>query len=289
MRRILPALLVVLFLFAPAFARWKTPSDVPVERLVANLGAYVKEHPEDAHGHYVLARVHGLALTLKSTTVRAYLRRDGSLPGIDHQFHGRTKTKGTAQPAALRKHLHAALKHFAQAIKLDPQSGLYRLGQAYVVEVAGTFVLHAPVEVKISAEERARIAKLVELLASKSEAQRAKARADLRRAGVRAGAALELLLTGKQKADPEVVRQARALMAALWTDEAIKIYWAAFERSEKRDAALESKPIRGLSSLVSHEAAGAYVRLVKESGGASAAQKERVERAQAHCKNFRRW
>ena len=270
-------LLVLAALAAPATAKWLIPTDVPVDRLVKNVGAHVNDHPNDAHGHYVLGRIHGLALTQKSTTVRAYLRKkDGAftwrleeadgLPQVDHQFHGRTKTKGAAADPALRKHLDAALKHLREAIRLDPKNGLYHLGLAYVLEAGRVVATRAPDEVKLAPEERARLEKLVLELSSEDPDKRARAYAELRRAGSKAGPVL-----ADKKGAPEITR----LMAALWTDRAVESYWAAFELSRAEDAALVRRPLRGLRSLVSHEAAEAYVRLMKNDN-------QRVAEAKKH-------
>src|SRR5262245_66182089 len=59
----------------PAMAMWMMPSDAPVSRLVTNLTADTKEHPDDAEGFYLLGRVNSLAYTMKSRTVSVFERR----------------------------------------------------------------------------------------------------------------------------------------------------------------------------------------------------------------------
>jgi hypothetical protein len=39
---------------ASAWGKFAMPAEVPVERLIKNVGAYVKEHPKDAMGYYTL-------------------------------------------------------------------------------------------------------------------------------------------------------------------------------------------------------------------------------------------
>ena len=53
------------------------PSDAPVERLTKNIEAYVKAHPEEANGHYTLARLHYIMFALRSA-FRLYQRRQRS-------------------------------------------------------------------------------------------------------------------------------------------------------------------------------------------------------------------
>ena len=58
------------------------PSPVPVDRLLGNAGAYVKENPENPHGYYVLGRIHYLAFVNKSANAPAYNEGKDSLPEI---------------------------------------------------------------------------------------------------------------------------------------------------------------------------------------------------------------
>ncbi len=51
--------------FSAAFAKWAIrPSNVPVERLLENTRDYLRRHPDDAQGHYVLGRLHSMAFAL---------------------------------------------------------------------------------------------------------------------------------------------------------------------------------------------------------------------------------
>jgi hypothetical protein len=42
-----------------AAGMFRRPEYLPVERLIENAAAYVREHPDDAGGYYTLARVSG--------------------------------------------------------------------------------------------------------------------------------------------------------------------------------------------------------------------------------------
>ena len=73
--------ILALFAATSALAHWAMPTDAPVDRLVANLTSYTKEHPEDADGYYALGRVHGLAFTLKTRVVATWDRSsNGPVP-----------------------------------------------------------------------------------------------------------------------------------------------------------------------------------------------------------------
>ncbi len=55
---------------------WMRPTQAPVGRLVRNLDAAVREHPDSAQGHYLLGRVHSLAFTLKRREINVWERTE---------------------------------------------------------------------------------------------------------------------------------------------------------------------------------------------------------------------
>jgi hypothetical protein len=116
-----------------ASARFAMPRDVPVERLIKNVGAYVKEHPKDAMGYYMLGRVNYLALSLKSKTVRAF-EQAGGLPSMPQRF----QEAGPDKPSddELKAYLAAAAENFSKAIEMEPKNGLFHLGLASLMDAA---------------------------------------------------------------------------------------------------------------------------------------------------------
>jgi hypothetical protein len=118
-----------------AAAKFAMPGEVPVERLIKNVGAYVKEHPKDAQGFYTLGRVHYLALSMKSKTVRAFEAREaGGLSSVPEyvQYPG---TEAPSQ-AELKEHLAAAVENFQKALEIEPQNALFHLGMGSVLDAA---------------------------------------------------------------------------------------------------------------------------------------------------------
>lgn len=69
---ILSTLLLLSFICNISLANFPRYTDVPVERLITNISAYTKEHPDEAQGYYTLGRVHYLAFINKSLTVSAF-------------------------------------------------------------------------------------------------------------------------------------------------------------------------------------------------------------------------
>jgi hypothetical protein len=63
-------------------AMFDIPSEVPVDRLIANATAYVEENPTDANGYYVLGRIHYLAFSLKALKINATVKGENLLPKI---------------------------------------------------------------------------------------------------------------------------------------------------------------------------------------------------------------
>jgi tetratricopeptide (TPR) repeat protein len=103
----------------------------PVDRLIKNTKAHIKEHPNDAMGPYTLARIHYLALAKRTSLLRAYEK--AALPVLqeaeDHQY-------GSATNKDLQKHLKEAVANYQKAIQMDSRNALFHLGLASVSQEA---------------------------------------------------------------------------------------------------------------------------------------------------------
>jgi len=128
--------LIALIAFAPLTqAKFRMPEEVPVDRLITNVTAYVKEHPKEALAYYTLGRLNYLALSLKSKTVRAYEKGDATtLPGVPNFFQQGGKEAPTE--AELKTHLASAAENFQKALQLDDKNALYHLGMASLMDAA---------------------------------------------------------------------------------------------------------------------------------------------------------
>jgi hypothetical protein len=126
---------VILVLGGQAWGKFMMPQEVPVERLITNVTAYVKEHPKEAQGYYTLGRINYLALSLKSKTIRAYENNGvANLPGVPNFF----QQAGNQAPSEeeLKGYLAAAAENFTKAIEMRPDNGLYHLGLASLMDAA---------------------------------------------------------------------------------------------------------------------------------------------------------
>jgi hypothetical protein len=77
-RHFLTTILVVALLASVASAMFINPPLVPVNRLIQNTEAFIKEHPADATAQYTLGRIHYLAFALRSRQLRGRLARTAS-------------------------------------------------------------------------------------------------------------------------------------------------------------------------------------------------------------------
>jgi len=129
-------LLVLLSLGVRAWAKFAMPQEVPVDRLITNVSAYVKEHPKEAMGYYTLGRLNYLALSLKSKTVRAYENRGeaGGLPIVPQFFQ--QAGKDAPSDAELKTYLGAAVENFGRAIEMEKENALFHLGLASLMDAA---------------------------------------------------------------------------------------------------------------------------------------------------------
>lgn len=120
------------------------PPEAPVERLVKNVSAYVKDHPKDPMGYYALARLNYMALSLRSRNVRVYER--GPLPAVELPPSPARSAEGEDRPsdAELKSYLAKALENFAKAIELDAKNGLFHLGLASLMDAASRSGLELP-------------------------------------------------------------------------------------------------------------------------------------------------
>ncbi|MBI5725388.1 MAG: hypothetical protein HZA50_15635 [Planctomycetes bacterium] len=125
---------------AMAKPNWYT--EEPIERLIKNVTAYIKEHPDDAKGYYTLGLVHYDAFAHKKRTVSVLGGdagdKDGKrLPGrvirLGSQSDG-GKTKETPTDEQLFENLTDAIKNFRKAISIDSENSLYHLGLACILE-----------------------------------------------------------------------------------------------------------------------------------------------------------
>ena len=126
------------------FPKFRAPElrIIPVQRLIDNLSAQVKNKPKDAAMRRNLARAHAMAWSNKGANVQVdrgrlwfgYPTQPGKTKFIP--FHV-VNAKDEKQQAAARKQLDAAISQYREAVKLAPNDAATFLGLAWVLDQAG--------------------------------------------------------------------------------------------------------------------------------------------------------
>ncbi len=130
------AIIVELILVcSQAQAMWIEPQDMPVDRLVQNITAYLDGHPKDADAWYRLGRVHSYAYSMGAESLPVMGGESGKEAIYDQHgaFHP------NKQPAKLSKeerivHLREANKCLSKAIELGPVKPEMYLSLASLLE-----------------------------------------------------------------------------------------------------------------------------------------------------------
>ena len=133
-------LLLVVFLAAtsPAFGRFMGVDVelVPVARLIENLEKIAKDNPTSVEALLNLGRAHGMAYAQKSDPLTVPKAYHGIAPPAVP--FGTVETAADATlGAAAQVHLDAALKAYKQALELNNDNLVIRLGLAWLTEQAG--------------------------------------------------------------------------------------------------------------------------------------------------------
>jgi hypothetical protein len=144
-------LLCSVIVASSASAMFLRPPNVPTERLIQNITAYLQANPKDAQAHFLLARVHYIAFAHRSPTIQA--NDEGSeqrLPKItDPRLQGHDRNAPKINEAKAIEHARAAILRFRMAIELNGDKALYHLGLAGIFEQAAPLAdkVEAPMEI----------------------------------------------------------------------------------------------------------------------------------------------
>lgn len=271
-------------------AMWATPDLVPVGRIVSNAERYIQEHPEQARGYYVLGRAHSLAFVHRTRVIALWTHRqnEGDVPPIaNNTFQYAAESWATENPdqavaeAELLEHLASSIENFERAIVLDPESDHYHLGLGYVLE-EGLPHAHETRIIPSDRDENLELTKEVNDLIADIASGAGSSRVDRLRALLPDAASA----IHNHRDDPEAsVRQAvRDLLWEHWRHAAIAAYLEAYRLSVDEDLQIDTRPDRGLRTLVAYEAGRGYVRLVKARGIRSDEERDQLVQVEASLK-----
>jgi len=152
MRRIPTACVgvVLLICFArslSAIVAYAPTDSVPVDRLIANTAKFVKAHPDDPSGYYMLGRLHSLAFAERSRTLEVWQYERGYDPAVILPeiafFEWVPRPVRTAPDQHLsekpRQHLLESIRNYRRATELKPRWALAFLGLGWMLEQGAPF------------------------------------------------------------------------------------------------------------------------------------------------------
>ncbi len=257
------SVILLAVLGSTAFGMFMMPSSAPVERLIRNTRAYIRENPEDPEGYYTLARIHYLAFANRTFEIPVIDREGESPPQVAADC-----AVGSTVHLLRREHaVKRALQEFGYASQGEiPQERSQEFWERVSetlkeLERDGWQPPHPPQD------------ELNQHAAAASEHFRKAIQLDPDKALYHLGIASLLeqyagFIEESCGVPPE--------FTAIILDKARDAYCTAYDLSVRRDLRLKHLPIQGLASLVSHEAGQGYIRLSEDRTDASRTERRRL-------------
>jgi tetratricopeptide (TPR) repeat protein len=251
-----------------AMGKFAMPMPAPVERLIENTQAYIKENPEDAHGYYVLGRIHYLAFARETDRVPLFGDKDDRPAKVapewlsahpkDAEWHKR------AVELTLREYGYSSV-HEVKAREALEFWDKVRENTARVKWDKWDYWKNTGVGEALGHVEAART-NLEQAIALDKEN-------GLYYLGL--GSLFEQYLDFAGKIDANDVGEK---LKGVTVEKARDAYYKAYELSIKRDLKRKDLPVAGLRSMVGHEAGQGYLRMWEGVGDISKDDAERIGR-----------
>ena len=122
------------------FGMWMAPTEAPVGRLLQNVGNYIKAHPQDAQGYYILGRLHSLLFAVETKTIGVYQKTLDGLPSLPPDQSIIVKRQGGNNLAKIaRDHLLESIRGYRRATELAPDQPMAFLGLGWMLESGADF------------------------------------------------------------------------------------------------------------------------------------------------------
>lgn len=222
------------------------PSYAPVDRLISNMTAYIKENPDTPHGYYVLGRVHYRAFVTKASVLTLWAHRE--LGTFFRQMVEREAIEMTLGelgypsvadiPEKDRPRFWDAVREktekLAQRDRPQEKDLKKKYNQKELAAHAATAVRNFKKSIRLDPKNGLYYLGLASLLEQY----------------------VQFLREIKQDYVPEELR-------GIFLDRAKDVYHTAHSLSIKNDLKLDHVPLQGLGSLVGYEAGQAYIRLAE--------------------------
>ena len=248
---------IFLFLLLPisTFAMFIQPSYVPVDRLIANTNAFLKDNPNNQQAFYMLARIHYLAFINKATIV-----------GVESEGTSPAHLTRVAPDWLLGEFIGSARQEQAKLLTLKELGITIEESQAVKYREKYWGVFQAKLNVLNEGNwkpepisQEAVLAHVKEAIVNFNKAIALDKNNGLYHLGLASlySQFLEYKKSTEIKNEPLELKE-------LTIEKTRALFYKAYSLSIKGDLMLENKPISGLNSLVSFEAGNAYLNLTNK-------------------------
>jgi hypothetical protein len=256
--------MVLLLLFCEsAQAEFRMPIYAPVDRLIQNAAAYVRENPNNANGYYILGRIHYLAFANKSHGVG--ILQDSSPPDVAPDW-----LLGDFQYLARRGHaIELTLREFGCHSQNEIQPA--KSEQFWQAVSKKERELNKDNWKPETISENEMFEHALEAMKNFKKAIELNRKNGLYYLGL--ASLIEQYTEYLKKIDINVVPEK---FRNIILDRATDAYYTAYELSIREDLNNTSLPVPGLRSMIGYEAGRAYARLVDADRAATQADKEKA-------------
>jgi hypothetical protein len=273
-------LAVVLGTTFTASAMFMMPTDAPVDRLVKNAEAYIKENPKDASGYYVAGRVHYLAWSIKTGMVPVW-RLDEEGKAVKPQVVPDAHVHSSDDQARYNEAQRRALKEFkvesARDLKREDRRAFWNRTREIQQQLQKEGWKPKGLDQKQLDHHAASACRRFR------EAIALDPKNGLYHLGLASVTEQYAERAAKTGLDPNaqiMYDEGGEPLRAKWLEAALASYAKAFELTQAADAKRRHKPLTGIQSLVSHGAATGYKRVAGELEGKG--DKDLIAKMDAH-------
>ena len=253
------------------------PTLVPIGDAMAKVEQWIKDHPKDASGYFVLGRVHALAWVYgekiplvwydrskmpefgEYSTIR--ITREG-MTALQVDGHGSpdtTHSERGAVTAADLAHLQASIDAYTKAVALDPTNGLYEEGLAWMMQREGEVGAAMAGDIKdLTDMEKSKFDQAIRQLTAPDFSVREAASMILLDAMPRCAGMLKTVKTD----DPEVTTRIVTVFKAYWDMQALSHYRNAYTLALQKD--LQNQNPSDFDGVVSADSADQIVAILAE-------------------------
>jgi len=261
------AILIIPAFGNPADAMFMPPTFAPVERLISNTTAYVKENPEMPHGYYILGRIHYLAFVNKASSIMVWRHKELGI--FLHQTIEAEAIKITLKefgypslpdiPESERTRFWDAVRKKRNQLEQErwQPAKERKLNEKELVNHAATAVRNFKRAIKMQPKTGLYHLGLASLLEQY----------------------VEFLREIKADKVPEELR-------SVILERAKDIYHTAYKLSIMSDLMSQQRPITGLESLVGYEAGKAFIRLLEAAGSIPNDETDRIAKVKKDLKKL---